>query len=209
MPTGNGLLAGRIGGVQTSAPTGVVKRFARFRDELPLILFWRESQFQDPISVVVADLAVFERRAQKRVTPSAGANNDFANATAGISNAIGVLWRESLVGMFVGGKDQICVRVVEVLPNRVKLRMTGVFREHAAAEKGVVSVGQNAGFRMGRQILMQPGFLRRTLAAAAEVFDRAICVQYDDVPGTEVVAVVPFFGPTSLVAPIAKIPGSR
>jgi hypothetical protein len=130
-----------------------VKRLARFRDELPLIVLWRKGQPQDAVGVVVADLAVFERRAQERMAPATGAYNDFANATAGIANAIGVLRSESLIRMLVGGKDQIGVRGVKVLPKRMKLRMTGMVWEEAATEKGVVPVGQKAGSRMGGQIL--------------------------------------------------------
>ena len=137
----------------TNTSAGVVKRLARFRDELPFIVLWRKGQPQDAVGVVVADLAVFEWRAQKRMAPATGAYNDFANATAGIGKAIRVLRGESLIRMLVRCQDQIGVRGVEVLPKRMKRRMTGMLREDAATEKGVVPVGQKAGSRMGGQIL--------------------------------------------------------
>src|SRR3974377_98676 len=138
-----GPLSRAVGSVLTEASSGIAKCFFCFRDKLPLIFLGRKGQLQNPIGIVIADFAVLQRRTQKRVASSTGADNDFANPATGFGNAFGILRGESFVGVLVGGNDQVCVGGVKIGPKRLKLGMSSVFGENAAAEKSVVPVRQN------------------------------------------------------------------
>ena len=93
------------------------------------------------------------------MTPSARANDNFANAVLRVDVALGILGSKSFIRMLVACKDQVCVRGVEVFPKCAKLRVTCVSRKNTAAEERVVPVSQNARTGMRRQILTKPAFL--------------------------------------------------
>lgn len=83
--------------------------------------------------------------------------------------------------------------------------MNGVTFEHAAAEQRVMAVSQNACVGMLGEILAQPGLFRRANGAAPQYFRVTIRVESDDMPGAEVVAVIPLANGPRLRAPILKI----
>src|SRR5260221_7762733 len=97
------------------------------------------------------------------------------------------------------------MRRVQVFPQALQLRVDGVPTENAAAEQRVMPVSHDAGVAMFAQILLQPGILRRTSCAAAQVPLPAIGVQHNHVPGAEVIAVIALASGSGLPSPVLKI----
>jgi len=81
-----------------SSCSGISKRLARLRNELPVIALGVERQLEDAVSVVVARFAVGLGRAKRPVGifPTA-AHHEFTNAVVFVRFAVGVLRREALV----------------------------------------------------------------------------------------------------------------
>ena len=65
-------------------------------------------------------------------------NHNFADTIRRIDFAFGILRCESLVRMFMSGKNQISVRRIQVFPYLLQLRMNGVLLEDPAAEQSLI-----------------------------------------------------------------------
>src|SRR5262249_11791655 len=83
--------------------------------------------------------------------------------------------------------------------------MQGMLLQQSAAEQRMVSERCHASLRMRLQIRLQPLFLFRSGPASTHSWRPTIRVQCDDVPGTQVKAVIAFSGRSSSVSPIIEI----
>src|SRR5260221_13100188 len=83
--------------------------------------------------------------------------------------------------------------------------MDGVAFQDSTAVKRVVTERDNAGFGMLGEILLQPCILGRAGGTAPQARCGAICVQRNDVPDSEIKAVVTPFRRSRLYAPIVEI----
>src|SRR5215213_976342 len=107
----------------------------------------------------------------------------------------------------MAGQDDLRSRRIKCLPEHPRRLVVVVFAE---TEAGMVPVGQGAFRRMGFEVLAQPLFLRRSGMTAARL--RAVGVEDHDVPGAQVVAVVPLLGvpPRRIeVAEVASCPAGQ
>jgi hypothetical protein len=52
------------------------------------------------------------------VAPAACPDHDLANAMFRVGDAVGILRSEPLVGVLVADEHQVCVRIVQILPER-------------------------------------------------------------------------------------------
>ena len=98
------------------AAAGVMKGLPLFRDKLPRVLPRRQREFQHAECVPVTRFAVRSGEAEKIVAAAASSYDNLPDPIYGIGFALGVLRRESFVGVFVSGKDQVGVRGVQVFP---------------------------------------------------------------------------------------------
>jgi len=122
------------------AAPSVMKSFPLFRDELPRIFPGRECELQDPESVPLSNFTVWSGKAKQIVASPSRPRHDFSNSVRGIGFAFWVLRRETFIGMFMSGKNQVGVGSVQVFPKRLQLRMYGMSFEYAAAEESVVPI---------------------------------------------------------------------
>src|SRR5436305_2919626 len=111
----------------------------------------------------------------------AGADDEEANAAPGLHLAVDVHRREALVMMIVTGERQRHPSLVKHAEQRRQPRRGAV---KAGAVDRVVEEGELAARRAAAQILGEPASLRRVLGACE------IAVQRDEVPGTEIEAVI-------------------
>lgn len=121
--------------------SGITEGFSGYREELPAVFAGGESELQHAVGFVVADFAVGLGVAERGVATAARADDKLADAVVGVGIAFRILRGEAFVGMFVAGEDDVCVGVVEILPEGAQFGMLGVFWEEAAAEESVVAVG--------------------------------------------------------------------
>ena len=143
-------------------------------------------EFEDAEGVGVADFAREERCAERAMILAAGAYDEFADSVREIRLPVGILRRKALVVVIVTIHDHRRVSGVEVLPKRLHLEVVAM--RAAGTEERLVPVRESAGGGMRLQVLAQPLFLRRTRLAAADL--GAFAVEYDDMPGTNIVAVI-------------------
>src|SRR5207248_574089 len=92
--------------------------------------------------------------------------------------------------------------IVERLPDRLHKGIAAVL---ARAEARVVPVGKRAGRRIGSQIGAQPLLLRRTTLAAAH--HGAVTIDHNDVPGSQIIAVVAARRVTGCRTEVAEVAG--
>src|SRR5215471_15831127 len=130
---------------------------------------------------------------------SAGADNEFAEATLGVGPADGILRCEAFVVVVVSGDDEFRIVIVKSLIKRCDRQIVAVIQ--ARTEAWLVQVSNRTGGVMLGQVLTQPFFLRRTGLAAADFL--AFRIQNDNVPGTKFVTVVAGLG---IACGRAKIP---
>ena len=122
------------------AITGIVERLTLYRNEFPVIFSARQGEFKDAVSRPVPHFAVGSGHAERAVAPSAGSHHDFADSAHGVRISLRILRSKPLVGVFVAGKNQVCVGGIKVLPEWPQLWVQGVALEDAAAKKSVVPV---------------------------------------------------------------------
>src|SRR5580658_8921814 len=150
----------------------------------------RQRQFDDAVRIRIPNFAVGTRKPQWIMAPSTGAHNNFANPIHWVGVPVRILRRKAFVGMLMTHYDQCSVRRIEILPEFLQFQMNRMTLEHAAAEKRMMAVSQDAGIRMLREVFPQPRFLRRSRTASAQILSPAIRIQRHDMPRTKVVTVI-------------------
>src|SRR6267154_2159623 len=195
--------SGIISELVTVAGAGIGEALPRFWNELPVVAAGLEGELQDTESCGIANFAVADWRAKWAMVLAAGTNYEFANASRGISRAIGLLGSEPFVIMIMTADDHVGTGLIESLPESlhgqiVTMRATGT-------EQGLVPIGERTRGRMRGEIGAQPLFLRGAGVAAANVL--AFAIQNDDVPGSELVAVVTGLGVTCSGTKIIEVRG--
>src|SRR5258708_6017494 len=135
---------------------------------------------------------------------AAGPHNEFADATAGIGDALRILWSESLVIVVMAVDDHVRVGCVKGIPQRFHNQVVAV--RAAGTEKWLVKIGQRAGYGMRREIFAQPFALHGSRVASTHRY--ALTIQDFDVPSAEFIAVVAFARIASGLAEILEVEGS-
>ena len=102
--------------VVADAAAGIMKGLALFGDKLPSVFSRRERELQHAVSFPFAGFAIRRGEAEKIVAASSSPNNNLPYSVCRVGFTLGVLRRESFVGVFVSGKDQVGVRGVQVFP---------------------------------------------------------------------------------------------
>ena len=117
-----------------------------------------QRQLENAPRAVVADLAVRQRCPERiAVARAARSSNELADPVR-IGNAGGALLPEPLVVVLVAVQDDICVSVVEVLPERLEVRLAAV--NGPGREARFVPIRQDASVRMCCEVVSEPGFFR-------------------------------------------------
>src|SRR5436190_1414472 len=141
----------------TRVAAAVRERAARNRDELPVVTRRVQRQLEDTPRAVVADLTVRNGRSERvAVAHAAGASDDLTDPVR-VGAAARVLPREPLVVVLVAVEDDLCMSSVEVLPDRVPIRVAPVRRARRPAR--LVPVREGALVRVCRQVLPKPRLL--------------------------------------------------
>ena len=174
-------------------------------NEFKFVTFPMQGQFEDAKHSLFLMLAIVFGNKVSFLHFPAGTDNKFTNAPLGIKLPIRVLGGEPLVVVFVTIEDQISVKVVKRLPDRLHLRAASM--PTAVVEKRVMPVGQRARRGKSFQVFAQPLFLLGSLIAGwrsvpEEPRVRALAVDHYDVPRAKVVAVIGF-----LKVPTCNVPG--
>src|SRR5215475_1800230 len=92
--------------------------------------------------------------------------------------------------MIVSVENDVSMRIVESLIERLHLDIVTV--RSAGAEKRLVKVGERASAGMRGEVRAEPLLLRAARVAPSDL--QTLAVERDDVPRSEVVAVVAFGG---------------
>src|ERR1035437_4735780 len=148
--------------------------------------------------ITVADLLV----AESSQFLTAGARNDLRYSAQRIGQSRRSLRKESLVVVIVAVQDQIDVRIIQDLPDRLKARVASV---PTRTEARLVPVRDGAWLRLVLQILLQPVFLRLAVEVAELAQHDDFAVEHDHVPGAYLVAVVSGAGGAGLLAEIGEV----
>jgi hypothetical protein len=104
--------------VVADACARIAEGLAFFGNELPSVTVRRKGDLEHAVSVRVAHFAVGYRKPQGIVAPAARPDHDLANAMLRVGDAVGILRSEPLVGVLVSDEHQVCVRVIQILPER-------------------------------------------------------------------------------------------
>src|SRR6266487_1060237 len=135
---------------------------ARYRNELPRVRAVAELELQHAEYAAQVHLAVRRDEGVRRVQPLApGTDDELPNAVHGIGDTRGCLGREPLVIAHLRVDDQIGVRRVQVVPERLHRRVRGERAGRGRVEPRVVPDREHALLRGGGEIAPQPGLLRR------------------------------------------------
>src|SRR6266516_2220847 len=153
----------------------------RNRDELPAVGLWRQCQLEDTV-VRAAGLAVGDRGPEPVSAAAPCPYHELAYPPRGVGSAVRGLEREALVVVLVSRQDHVRPGLVQRLPQRLRLRLAAGGR--ARAEAGVMPISERADFGVRGEVGAEPALLGRARAHVQ------IRIQRDDVPGTEIVAVV-------------------
>jgi hypothetical protein len=151
------------------------------------------------VLVVVPDLAVRDNRREFVELGAARSDRELADAATLVGIALGILRREPLVEMIVGGDDDVdAVRVEDVPELLLHLVLASV---SPLAEARMMEVGNGAAPAMPSQIGEQPEPLQDVARARTAFRGRGLwrrtlrrlrrTVGDDDAPGAQVVAVIP------------------
>src|SRR6185437_6980934 len=158
---------------------------SRLGYELPVVTCWTQGELENAERVRVEDLTVRSLGNEALMLLSSGAHDELADAIRH-RLLIGVLRSEPLVIVVVPIQDDVGVGVVKVEPPGGEGVVVSM---EARREPRPVPVGERAEVRMRGEVVAQPDLFGGTGAATADV--RALGVEGDDVPGADVVAVVP------------------
>src|SRR5256885_15450517 len=118
--------------------------FTIHRNKLPLISIRKKRQLQHPKRIRVSLFTICKRQPKRIVAASPRAYNNFPDPVLRVQMPIGILWRESFIGMFMSGQHQVRVRSIQVAPNVPQLWMYGMRLKQSTAEERVMSIGDNA-----------------------------------------------------------------
>src|SRR5450432_310941 len=135
---------------------------------------------------------------------AAAADYEFADAVIVVELAVGILRGEAFVIVVVAVDDDVGSGLEECIPERLHERVVTVLA--AGAEQRLVPVSESAAVSGTSEILREPLALGRVGVAPSDLV--AFAVDDDDVPGSEIVAVVALFRVAGGGAKIARIAGS-
>jgi hypothetical protein len=147
-----------------------------------------ERELQDPVRGVVADLGGGKRRSIRVEALSSGSDHELADAVLGIGFPVRVLRCEPFVVVLVAAQREIHASLLERAPDVDHPRVVAVLG--ARREARVMPHRDGARRRVRGEVFADPLLLSRSGLASAGDF-AAVAVDDDDVPGAEVVAVVP------------------
>ena len=102
--------------------------------------------------------------------------------------------------------DQLGVRRIQVVPERLHRPVRRDRARGGRVEPRVVPDRQHALLRRGGEVVPEPGLLRRAHGRRNE---RVVAVQHDDVPGTQVEAVIALGGIAGDGPIVAEVTGRR
>ena len=88
------------------AAPSVMEGLPLFRNEFPCVFPRQKRELQRAKRVPVSYFTVRSGKAQEIVAAASRPSDNLADSIRRISFALGVLWRKSLVGMLVSGKNQ-------------------------------------------------------------------------------------------------------
>jgi hypothetical protein len=176
----------------TIAAAGVRKALAGLWDKLPVVAVGLESELQNAESCRIAQFAVRLRLFKGTMVLATRTDDEFANSPLRIRRAFRILRSESFIVVVVTVDDHIRVGVIERLEERLYSRVVAV--SAVGTEQRLVPIGEGASDGMRGEVRAQPFFLGRAGLTSVSVL--AFTVQHDDVPLSELVAVVAGFGGT-------------
>src|SRR4030095_5224316 len=122
---------------------------------------------------------------------STGPNDELLD-TVWISRAAWILWGKPFVVMVMTIQHDISASCIQVFPECIVTRNTSMF---AGGEAWVMPIGKCTGIGMSCEIGFQPLLLRRTDATTTHL--ATIRVEGNEVPGTNIIAVITFGWVTS------------
>ena len=166
--------------------TEVRGRSPDHRQEAPVVATLVQRQLHHAMSVVEAHGAVRLRCAEAVGHVAARADGDLRDPVGQVEAAERVLRQEALVDVLVAVEDEVGAVLVQRLPDEAHVGVVPV--DVARAVEVVVEGRERADRGVVREVVPQPGVLRRAEAAVAGVVARG--VEHDHVPAAHVVAVV-------------------
>ena len=182
-----------------SATPGIRERLAGNGDELPGIRPVSQREPQHAGDSGSSHLAVrLGRRDGARPHP-ARAHRELPDPPLRIEHPGRTLRREALVQLVVRVEHERGAGGVEIVPERLDLGAHGCPRR---AEAGEVPDGEDALLGVRGQVGLEPLLLRRPRGRRGDV---PVAVQHDDVPGTEIVAVVALAAVARGSAPVVVV----
>src|SRR6266536_5141299 len=155
-----------------------------YRLEPPAVTKRAQGQYQDTKCSVVPDDTVRLNLLEPVVALAAGPDDKFAQARR-VGVAERVLWGETFVIMLVSVEHYVGMGSKQVPPEGAVGRFVAML---AGAESRLMPVRECARGRMLPQICREPPLLRGSAETAAN--EGAISVQRDQMPGSQVEAVV-------------------
>src|SRR5207244_12739678 len=190
----------------TRAAARVGGGLARDGDELPGVRPVRQAELEHAVYAADPSFAVRDdQRVGTVETAATGPHDDLPDAVR-IRGASRVLGREPLVVLHVRVDDQLGPGGVEIVPERLHGPRWGEGRRGRRVEARVVEQRQLALLGARREVRLEPRLLRR---ADGRGHVGVVAVQYDDMPGAEVVAVVALAGRASRGAEVIEVARGR
>src|SRR6267154_1708209 len=166
---------------------GIAEGLSFLRNELPVVAFGMQREFQHAEGIGVVCFAVGLHCCEESVRVLAAASyNEFANAVFGIRLSVRVLRCKALVIVIMAIDHNVGAGVVQNVPKRLNLGIGAV--RQARTEKRLVKVSQCAASGMLLQVCLHPFGLRRVHTAPAHF--TTLAIQRKDVPLPEVITVV-------------------
>src|SRR5215207_8455385 len=160
---------------------------ASLRHELPVVVVRTKRQLEDAEGVVVPDLAVRLDRSERVVTVAAHSDDELTDTVLRVGVAGGVHPSEALVNMVVTAENQLDSVVVCRLPELLHREVGTV--NAPGAEARLVPHRDRAVALIRGEVVLEPLLLERRVAAGSNAVVAGV-VEDDNVPGSEVVAVV-------------------
>src|SRR5437870_5803731 len=171
------------------------------RHEPPVVAVVVQGQLEHPEGLVVADLAVGIHPIDGVVAAPPSADDELPDTSHRVGPSVRVLRREALVVVIMTNEHDVGSRRVQLTPEAVGQLLVAVA---AGAESGVVPVGERALGAVSCQVGLEPPALRAREIATS---DRpTVRVQRDEMPRTDVIAVVAAVVGTSPGAEVPEVP---
>src|SRR5258708_9339154 len=102
--------------VMARAAPNIMKALSLFGNEFPRVFPGRKRKLQHAKSIPFADFAIRCGKTEKIVAAPSSPYHNFSNSIGGIGFAFRVLRRETFIGVFMSGKNQVGVGSVQVFP---------------------------------------------------------------------------------------------